>query len=57
MNLNIGGGYMEWEKAKTIVIVFLVILNSILGFLWYKNSLKYTLDDEQKKKHHNTFRK
>ncbi|MBE6013203.1 MAG: hypothetical protein E7234_11695 [Lachnospiraceae bacterium] len=49
MNLNIGGGYMEWEKAKTIVIVFLVILNSILGFLWYKNSLKYTLDDEQKK--------
>lgn len=40
---------MEWEKAKAIIIVFLVILNIMLGFLLYKSSLKYTLDDEQKK--------
>ena len=38
---------MEWGKAKNITIIFLLILNILLGFLIFRNSKKYNLDDKQ----------
>lgn len=38
---------MEWEKAKNIILIFLLGLNLLLVFFIYKISLKYTLTDEE----------
>ncbi len=37
---------MNWDKAKNLTIVFLLILNICLGFLVYNNSTRYVLAQE-----------
>ncbi|MCL2564844.1 MAG: hypothetical protein FWE24_03410 [Defluviitaleaceae bacterium] len=41
--------FMEWSKAKDIVIVFLVLLNIMLGVILLIGSGRYTLSAEQER--------
>ncbi|MDR1538277.1 MAG: two-component system regulatory protein YycI [Clostridiales bacterium] len=40
---------MNWSKAKTLTIIFLLILNAFLGVLVYRDSNKYNLDAKKAK--------
>ena len=40
---------MEWERAKNYILVFFVLLNLGLGFLWFMEYDRYTMSAEQER--------